>query len=320
MVVDIVSSVASTCSVQIMGSMNWNRTGTVSTSDAEVVITPYGFDSVVARVLVDEGSVTAISGGIKVSFTPNTKQIVITTSASKTFSDVVALVSAMGDANAAHNQQVYGSLAPVKEAIQAGLAWNLIYVPSEAGPILPVSRTWAFAKSVPQWNYVLFDWDNYFASLMASMDSKEVAYSNIIQITRAATASGFVPNYSAGGIKSIDRTEPTVGAHILLKLYEKFKDQWIVELLFDNLLKWQNFMWDKRRANETLGLISLGALNFPAVGKSGCSDSGSAMQCARYERLVVFVRLFVFFVVCFYVHVCVCSFVVCVRDTKGGVC
>eukprot|EP01051_Picozoa_sp_SAG22_P016041 SAG22_NODE_2189_length_2863_cov_3.101664_7_plen_57_part_00 len=36
----------------------------------------------------------------------------------------------------------------------------------------------------------------------------------IAQVIRSKTAMGFVPNYSAGGTKSIDRTEPPIGAKV----------------------------------------------------------------------------------------------------------
>ena len=52
---------------------------------------------------------------------------------------------------------------------------------------------------------MLTDWDNIFATYMTSLSSKEIAYSNFIQVIRSKTAMGFVPNYSAGGTKSIDR-------------------------------------------------------------------------------------------------------------------
>lgn len=51
---------------------------------------------------------------------------------------------------------------------------------------------------------------------MASLDgsAKDLAYSNFIQVIRSRTARGFVPNYSAGGSKSVDRTEPPIGAKV----------------------------------------------------------------------------------------------------------
>ena len=69
----------------------------------------------------------------------------------------------------------------------------------------------------PPRRYVIFDWDNIFASYMSSLDprSKAIAYSNLIQVVRSKTAKGMIPNYSAGGSKSVDRTEPPIGAKVL---------------------------------------------------------------------------------------------------------
>ena len=40
----------------------------------------------------------------------------------------------------------YGALAEVKEALQAAVLWNYVVSPAEAGPFLPVSRSWNFVK------------------------------------------------------------------------------------------------------------------------------------------------------------------------------
>ena len=76
--------------------------------------------------------------------------------------------------------------------------------PAEYGPVLPVSRAWNFVgqPASADWNYVIFDWDNIFASYMTSLDpaSKAIAYSNFIQVIKSKTVNGFVPNFAAGGV------------------------------------------------------------------------------------------------------------------------
>lgn len=46
-------------------------------------------------------------------------------------------------------------------------------------------------------------WDNIFASLLAGLGNKTIAYSNLIQVIKSKTAAGFVPNFAAGGSKSM---------------------------------------------------------------------------------------------------------------------
>jgi hypothetical protein len=73
---------------------------------------------------------------------------------------------------------------------------------------------------------------------MLSLDAPALAYSNLIQVIRSKTSDGFVPNFAAGTTKSLDRTEPPIGAKVLLEMYVRWKDEWIIELLFDDLLDW----------------------------------------------------------------------------------
>ena len=89
---------------------------------------------------------------------------------------------------------------------------------------------------------------------------------------------GFVPNFSAGGTKSIDRTEPPIGAKVLLEMYNKFKDEWIVELLFDDLAAWNDWFVAERMLGP-LGIVSLGSDTI-----DGYKDfSPGTMQGARFE-------------------------------------
>ena len=70
-----------------------------------------------------------------------------------------------------------------------------------------------------------------------------------------------------GVIGAQDRTEPPIGAKVLLEMHRKYGDSWLVELLFDDLLDWSNWFVAARRLGP-LGLIALG---------------GDGMQNARFE-------------------------------------
>ena len=101
------------------------------------------------------------------------------------------------------------------------------------------------------------DWDNFFASLLAGLDNKEIAYSNLFQVVKSKTAAGFVPNFASGGYKSQDRTEPPVGAKVVLELIKKFNDTWIAEVIFDDLVDWNDWFL-RRRLLQPSRLIALG--------------------------------------------------------------
>ncbi len=105
-----------------------------------------------------------------------------------------------------------------------------------------------------------------------------MAYSNLIQVIRSKSYAGFIPNYSAGMDKSLDRTEPPVGSKVLLSIYSRYQELWLVQLLFDDLLDWHQWFWSARRL-QPLGLICLGSTPI-ANDPDGSVDT---MQGARYE-------------------------------------
>lgn len=126
------------------------------------------------------------------------------------------------------------------------------------------------------------DWDNLFASLFAGLDNRDIAYSNLFQVVKAKTAEGFIPNWSTGGVKSQDRTEPPVGAKVLLELFLKYNDTWIVEALFDDLVDWNDWFVAKR-VLQPRGLIGLGSYYEAHTPGAQTHISCNTMQAARYE-------------------------------------
>jgi putative isomerase len=146
-----------------------------------------------------------------------------------------------------------GKTAEVADAIQTVLGWDTIYEPEERRVVSPVSRVW----SVGWGGYVIFDWDTFFASTMAGIGDRDLAYADTIETLRGETAQGFVPNYArAGGWKSSDRSEPAVGSITVLGLYERFHDRWFLQESFAPLLRW-NRWWAENR--DVQGYLTWGS-------------------------------------------------------------
>jgi hypothetical protein len=161
----------------------------------------------------------------------------------------------------------FGEMAEVFDAIQTVVAWNVVYEPKYERVVCPVSRRWSY------WNrgYVQYCWDTYFAGyLAAATNSKEVAYINLVEMTRAKDKAGtsFVPNVEqANGFISRDRSQPPVGSLCALEVYNKYQEKWILELLYPDLLEW-NEWWKDNRQYE--GLLSYGSTPYePVTGAKG---------------------------------------------------
>lgn len=148
----------------------------------------------------------------------------------------------------------YGELSATYQALQSVIGWNIIFDASHQRIIYPVSRLW---NDNFGGQYVLFDWDTYFSAWMASLGSKELAYANAVEITKSITPDGFIPNFTGSyESASFDRSQPPVGSRIFLELYKKFGEKWLLEYVFDDLLRWNNWWPDNR---DYKGLLCWGS-------------------------------------------------------------
>lgn len=201
------------------------------------------------------------------------QEIGIYTGGERSLSSIKALISKK---KAAHeeNVQKYGDLAESYRAMQSVLAWNVIYEPHKNRVISPVSRIWNDFFG----GFVLFDWDTYFGAYTASLDNKGLAYSNAIEITKSITEGGFIPNYVAAyGLGSPDRSQPPVGSFVVKEIYKKYQEKWFLELLYDDLLRW-NRWWPQSRSMK--GLLAWGSDSLPPPFND---DASNRWQGAAYE-------------------------------------
>lgn len=172
----------------------------------------------------------------------------------------------------------YGELAEVYKAIQTALAWDTIYEPEQGRVVSPVSRIW----NVNWGGFVLFEWDNYFAAYLASVENKDLAYANAVEMTRAITETGLVPNFATtNGVSSRDRSEPPVGSLMCREIYRQYKDRWFLEEVFPALLCW-NRWWDEKRCLE--GLLCWGSDPYdPVAGSDLETNQVNGLQGAAWE-------------------------------------
>lgn len=173
----------------------------------------------------------------------------------------------------------YGVHSESYSAMKTCLAWDTIYEPEHDRVCSPVSRIWNICWG----GYVLFDWDTYFAALMASVEHKELAQLNAIAITDEVTENGFVPNFGAADdLKSRDRSQPPVGAHVCLEIYKKWPEKWFLVKVYPAFLDWNRWFAEHRMTKE--GYLCWGS--DPVQVRNGrWTETGSVndWQGAAYE-------------------------------------
>ena len=169
---------------------NWNRHGAMSTGAQDIHLEGFGLRGVDLHFTSPTNPRLKQGGNGKMAFVLGAAGGGLSTS-SKNATSFGTIASNMAAAHAAllAEHAKYGELAEVYRALQAAVMWCLLYVPAELGPFAPVSRSWAFLtpkrlQPGDEWIYVIFDWDNIFASYMFAMGDKNWAYSNLIQVTK----------------------------------------------------------------------------------------------------------------------------------------
>ena len=158
------------------------------------------------------------------------------------------------------------------------LTWNTIYDPAHNRVISPVSRNWNNHFG----GFVIFCWDTFFASYLAAQDQKAIAYANAVEMIRERTDEGFVPCWSCGtGAKTLDRSNPPVGSFAVREIYRRWREPWLLEAVFDDLLAW-NRWWPARR--DVGGFLRLGSHPYtPLVGHWEESNGAGALQGSLFE-------------------------------------
>jgi putative isomerase len=230
----------------------WDRDGKVEIAEGKLL-----FDLPSGKINLYAKGQTEIAeeAGTKYLAFPAGKEIAFSTNPDLTPANIREKI-AVAKANHEENKNKYGENRELYHAMQNSLSWNIIYEPEEQRELTTVSRLWNMYRG----GYVIFCWDNYFAAYMHSLDNKNLAYANAIEMTNAITESGFVPNLSASkGIKSSDRSQPPVGSFVVREIYRKYREKWFLHEVFQKLLTW-NRWWPENRDND--GFLCWGSSPF----------------------------------------------------------
>ena len=215
--------------------MMWGRAGEVAINrDAITGET----SSRMIEVAVRADRIAPTPEHIEVSLT---EAISLSTDATRSIEEVAELIDGKR-AEFLQERSTFEDSSEVFDAMQTVLAWNVIYEPTHDRVITPVSRVW----SVGWKGWILFEWDTYFAAYMHSLNSRELAYSNALAMTKEITDSGFVPNFASSRATSEDRSEPPVGSFVVREIYRKYREDWFVREVFDELLIWNRWWADNR--------------------------------------------------------------------------
>ena len=143
------TAAASDFVIKFEGSYTWMRAGSVSTSGtSSLVFDSFNLPSTTLR-MISSATATTANGSVLVTPLPAEGVALSSDPAQASLASVVSKLEAAAAAQQAiyakYNTDADPNGGKVRQAIEAAVMWNFIYVPAEAGPFAPVSRGWSFA-------------------------------------------------------------------------------------------------------------------------------------------------------------------------------
>ncbi len=160
--------------------------------------------------------------------------------------------SILEDEESGHRKKrvaVSGLYADVPEAIANNLFWMVLYQPGRHRLYTPAGRRWIFpGPDGGSDHWTIFEWDSFFNALELAVESPRHALDAIRAVLETQYPNGNIPNWRSGAGGTPDRSQPPVGAYVVLKLFQRVGDMEILKHAYPYLEKWHSF-WTARKAN-----------------------------------------------------------------------
>ncbi|MBN2408468.1 MAG: hypothetical protein JXE07_01925 [Candidatus Aminicenantes bacterium] len=162
--------------------------------------------------------------------------------------------------------KVDGLFKGAAEAITNNLFWMTLYQPGRHRLYTPAGRRWIFPRTdgTPD-HWTIFAWDSFFNALEASIESSWHARQIMTAVLETQYPNGNIPNWRARFGGTPDRSQPPVGAFVVLKLFGKLGDLELLKTAFPHLARWHAF-WKApkpdgrpRRDGNADGLLEWGS-------------------------------------------------------------
>ena len=145
--------------------------------------------------------------------------------------------------------KVRGLFSGVPEAITNSLHWTVLYQPGSHRLYLPAGRSWIFPRSDGrQEDWTVFSGSEFLTPLELALESQKFAVDALRAVLETQYPNGNIPNWRGAFSGSADRSQPPIGAFVVLKLFERLGDREMLRHAYPYLQRWHDF-WTARRPN-----------------------------------------------------------------------
>jgi hypothetical protein len=166
-----------------------------------------------------------------------------------------------------------------------------LYQPDHHRLYTPAGRRWIFPQpnGAPD-HWTIFEWDSFFDALETSIESGRHARDSVSAVLETQYPNGNIPNWRGRSSGTPDRSQPPVGAYVVLKLFGRLGDMDLLKTAYPHLLKWHAF-WKApkpdgrpRRDGNADGLLEWGSdADLVAGAVPPWEENASGKQRAMWE-------------------------------------
>jgi len=162
--------------------------------------------------------------------------------------------------------KVEGLYKGAAEAVTNNLFWMTLCQPDNHRLYTPAGRRWIFPQSDGSPDlWTIFEWDSFFNALELSIESARHAKETVLSVLETQYSNGNIPNWRSASNGTPDRSQPPVGAYVVLKLFGRLGDMDLLKTAYPRLAKWHAF-WKTpktdgrpRRDGNNDGLLEWGS-------------------------------------------------------------
>ncbi|OGD30380.1 MAG: hypothetical protein A2Y56_09100 [Candidatus Aminicenantes bacterium RBG_13_63_10] len=145
--------------------------------------------------------------------------------------------------------KVSGRDQRLAESITNNLFWMTLYQPDHHRLYTPAGRSWIFPRPDGQPDHwTIFEWDSFFNALEAAVESEKHAKDIVRAVLDTQYPNGNIPNWRSRSSGTPDRSQPPVGAYVVLKLFQRFGDLAFLKSCYPALKSWHAF-WKAKKPN-----------------------------------------------------------------------
>jgi len=204
---------------------------------------------------------------------------------------IASLIEEESDRYQKKRVRVDGLYQGVPEALTNNIFWTILYQPGFHRLYTPAGRRWIFDRqdgSPDHWQ--IFAWDSFFNALEVAVESPDIAADVVRAVLETQYPNGNIPNWRSRFGGTPDRSQPPVGAYVVLKLFQRTGDMDLLNFAYPLLKKWHAF-WKAKKPNGQArrdgngdGLLEWGSDKDLVSDKSPAWEVNAAgEQRARWE-------------------------------------